>query len=319
MRLGEAEPVTLDYGSAADPAGKLLGNLSGAAEADGLLWTVSDEGRSIECLTPHGAGYALLRSIPLGSLFPDLPSGEADLESMAVCGPELWVCGSHTRVRRATEAQDVLDARFRKRPSRHMLARLRLDDGHLARDPAPRSLPYTGPGSLRRHLSGNPFLGPFVHLPSKEGGLDVEGIVPWGRRVLLGLRGPVLDGIAAVVSVRLLDGFEIDPEGTRLHLLNLGGRGVRDLAVSGADVLVLAGPMGAAPGPYSVYRWRPERGTRVVQPDDVHHWPLAMVGKPEGLCLLIRDSRPGLLVLHDSPDGARLNGSCYKADWHPFT
>jgi len=42
------------------------------------------------------------------------------------------------------------------------------------------------------------------------------------------------------------------------HFLNLEGLAVRDLAhFDRHEILVLAGPVGEAPGPFALFRWRP--------------------------------------------------------------
>jgi hypothetical protein len=58
-------------------------------------------------------------------------------------------------------------------------------------------------GGLARWLRKDPHLAPFLKVPTKENGLDVEGIAVRGERVWLGLRGPVLDGQAVVLDLAL--------------------------------------------------------------------------------------------------------------------
>ena len=98
-------------------------------------------------------------------------------------------------------------------------------------------------------LRGNAFLGPYVGLPSKENGLDVEGLAVSGDYVVLGLRGPVLGSHAFIVVLLLPhngDGVlipkNIDSKPYRLHALFLGGLGIRDLLFDGNRLLILAGP-----------------------------------------------------------------------------
>jgi Protein of unknown function (DUF3616) len=197
----------LDYRDAArDP--KLLHNLSAVAVAGRFLWTASDEGRSLECLEPDGDGYRLRRQYRLDSLFPDLPGkksdDEADVEALAVDGDSLWICGSHCWVRKKTESPSLLSDEIVERPSRHLLGRVKLvDDGGRIADFG-EVLSFTGRGSLREALAKNKFLGPFLELPSKENGLDIEGtaVGPDGR-LLFGLRGPLFDSFAVVVSAEI--------------------------------------------------------------------------------------------------------------------
>ncbi len=55
---------------------------------------------------------------------------------------------------------------------------------------------------LRDLLEDDEHLAPFLAIPGKDNGLDVEGIAVRGDRVLLGLRGPVLRGWALVLELR---------------------------------------------------------------------------------------------------------------------
>ena len=66
------------------------------------LWTVSDEGRTVEQLARSGpAGFRLKRQFRLDeSLDEPPPPGEADLEGIAIDAGRVWVCGSHARVRK---------------------------------------------------------------------------------------------------------------------------------------------------------------------------------------------------------------------------
>jgi hypothetical protein len=74
-------------------------------------------------------------------------------------------------------------------------------------------------------------------IPGKDNGLDTEGLAVNGRRLLLGLRGPLLRGwsalleIAAEASGGQLRLAPLDGSGTliRKHFLQLDGLGVRDL------------------------------------------------------------------------------------------
>jgi hypothetical protein len=105
-----------------------------------------------------------------------------------------------------------------------------------------QALPYTGRGSLRRHLARNAYIKPFAALPSKENGIDIEGMVVFRRRVLLGLRGPVIDSIAVVAEIAISPSFSIaKPHAT--HFVDLRGLGTRDLTRWKDRVLILAGPV----------------------------------------------------------------------------
>jgi hypothetical protein len=336
------ERITLDYLGAVTGNPKLLTNLSAVAAYGDYLWTASDEGRTVECLKRDGDGYRLHDQVKLDAIVDGLPNApdEADIESLSICGKELWICGSHCRVRtkpkqKPGDSEDVkrVVPHFRTRPSRHLLGRVRLkgDGGAVAKQAV--HLPFTKLGSLRELLGQNEFLDPFVRLPSKENGLDIEGLsVSPDNKAFLGLRGPLADSFAIVVEAK----FDADlklAEALALHFLDLGGLGVRDLAAYRDDILILAGPVSGLRSPFRIYRWHPLDKGREVQgagllypkPDAVHDNEVVRADMaradadehPEGICLLERGGRDGLLVLHDNPRGNRIVGSRYTADWIP--
>lgn len=310
------DKIALDY-AGAEGGDKLLGNLSGVVADGDRLWTVSDEGRTLECLSADGGGYRLKQQYLLDEVIAGLPGrpdgAELDLESIALDGQSLWIAGSHCRVRRSTNDPDVLSPQTRDRPSRHVLARFEIDGDRLG---AVDALPFTGHGSLRDVLKGDSYLGPFLELPSKENGLDIEGLAVRGRQVLLGCRGPLLDSQAVVIELSFDARFGID--GYALHFLDLDGLAVRDLSWRGGEVLVMAGPMDEAPGPFRLYAWSPGQAGPVEHPQRLLDFS-TQTEKPEGVCPLQRDGRDGLLVLYDSPDRQRVKGHRYDADWMAFS
>jgi hypothetical protein len=102
MRFEADQQITLDYGKAATPL--LLENLSGVAACGDFLWSVSDEGRTVECLKRDGNSFILHDQIVLDDLIPDIPGrdkdAELDLESIDITDRVMWLCGSHCRVRK---------------------------------------------------------------------------------------------------------------------------------------------------------------------------------------------------------------------------
>ena len=103
---------------------------------------------------------------------------------------------------------------------------------------------------LTRLLEDDPHVGPFLAIPGKDNGFDIEGLALDGRRLLLGLRGPVLRGWTRLLELAIEPAGDwlrlapLDGEGTMLrkHFLQLGGLGVRDLHFAGVDLYILAGP-----------------------------------------------------------------------------
>ena len=262
-------------------------NLS-AVRVDGpVLWIAGDETATVERLVADDpaqpAEYAGEQSYRLAD-FIDLPGTdadeEADVEGLARTGHFLWAVGSHSLRRKQIKAHHAGDkalrrlSRVRGQDNRQILLRLPVTEvGGL---PTPvreivvdgvthRAAQLDRRDGLRTLLRHDEHLGPFLAIPGKDNGLDIEGIAVSGERVYLGLRGPVLRGWAFVLELRpFVDPAE--PERLRLrtfgdglayrkHVLRLAGLGVQDLCPHGEDLLVLAGPTMDLDGPVHVFRW----------------------------------------------------------------
>ncbi|RWP54411.1 DUF3616 domain-containing protein, partial [Mesorhizobium sp.] len=258
MAKNPAQRVRLDYAAAASK--DLLQNLSGVAADGRFLWTVSDEGRTFERLEAQGEAYELSCQYRIDELIADWPGAqegkggaELDLEAVDFAQGALWLCGSHCHVRLASDDddKDLLRSKIRARPSRHLLARIALKD-NASRLGKVKVAPRKGVGSIRGVLAGDAYLKPFLDLPSKENGLDIEGLVVTENEVLLGLRGPRLDNSAVVVHLRLNKGLVV--KSYRLSFLDLGSLAIRDLSRNGSVIFIIAGPVGDAMEPFRLYR-----------------------------------------------------------------
>ncbi|CAM02777.1 uncharacterized protein DUF3616 [Saccharopolyspora erythraea NRRL 2338] len=325
--------VALRFAPGAVEAGTHV-NLS-AVRTDGEhLWIAGDETATVERLTCDSpqrpvvytdhVEFALADVVAL----PGEADEEVDVEGLALNGPYLWAVGSHSRRRKRVKSNHS-DRKAAKRlaavtdePSRRVLARIALSD-HVPAGATPeghRSAALSGPG-LVDLLDEDEHLAPFLAIPGKDNGLDVEGIAvagePGAERVFLGLRGPVLRGWAVVLQVAPReDGDELrlaPVEGKQRylkHFLDLDGLGIRDLCPQGDDLLVLAGPSMDLDGPVRVYRW--PGAARIEAPDVVHRDELRReIDLPygegddhaEGIALLPSGE---LLVVYDSPARSRL-------------
>ncbi|MGQ0575801.1 MAG: DUF3616 domain-containing protein [Pseudonocardia sp.] len=321
-------------------------NLSAVRTEGRHLWLAGDETATIERLTLDSPAAPTVgddqRSFALDALvdLPGPPEQEADIEGIARSGDWLWAVGSHSLVRRRAKAQHddakVFRrlARVRREANRFVIARLAVETGAdgvpaLVRTAADgrRSALVGGAGAenLADLLVDDEHLAPFLAIPSKDNGLDVEGLAVHGDALYVGLRGPVLRGWAVVLELapetdpadpgRLRLGPLPDGARYRKHLLDLGGLGVRDLCPDGEDLLVLAGPSMALSGPVRVYRWhgaaraetsRVVRGAELTPVGELAHG----VGEDhaEGIALLATgvDGAPAqLLVVYDSPGAGR--------------
>jgi hypothetical protein len=313
-------------------------NLS-AVRSDGpCLWIAGDEAATVERLTALGDGYGAHVSFPLAGVLalPGGPQDEVDVEGLAQQRPYLWVVGSHSRRRKRIKSKHDDQKSVRRlaqvsdEPSRRVVARLVVTDGPDGRPTIVPEAPggHTSailPGGISAVLGDDEHLAPFLAVPGKDNGFDVEGIAVHqdshyrGDSLYLGLRGPVLRGWAVVLAVRPRDGtrpgeLELAPvdgaQRYRKYFLDLGGLGVRDLCPDGGDLLVLAGPSMDLDGPVRVYRWRDALAgdpPQVVREQALSRELELPYGEgndhAEGIALL-----PGrrLLVVYDSPAPDRL-------------
>ena len=198
----------------------------------------------------------------------------------------LWVIGSHSLKRKKADAGKTAAENMTRLadvtpdPNRFTLGRVPLKKRGADFEPVARVGTLTAArlegddrsNLLTNALARDPHIGPFVPrlsqegrlvgIPSKDNGLDVEGLAVSGNRVFLGLRGPVLRGWAVVIELHVEEsgtsvlGLEaLGGPMYRKHFLQLGGLGVRDLAIDGQDLYVLAGPTMDLDGPVFIYRW----------------------------------------------------------------
>jgi hypothetical protein len=322
-------------------------NLSAVRSDGAVLWVAGDETATVERLVAEdGGGWGRQTSFALAELvhLPGPAEEEADVEGLARDGGFLWAVGSHSlrrkQIKGKHDGDKALDrlATVEGQANRQVLLRLPLEDVDGLPQPV-RALEMDGVvqraasfGSrgkdLRDLLEDDEHLAPFLPIPGKDNGLDVEGIAVREHRVLLGLRGPVLRGWAFVLEVRpYVD--EDEPDRLRLHelddgrryrkhVLDLAGLGVRDLCPQGDDLLVLAGPTMDLDGPVHVFRWHGAMSVdapTVVRGDALTRELDLPYGEgtdhAEGIGLLDDGS---LLVVYDSPSPERLQDGAVLAD-----
>ena len=328
-------------------------NLSGAAFSGDCLWVVGDEACGIDRLRrldPSGAEPLRFGdgvSFPLADLL-DLPGAadeEADLEGMAVANGYLWVVGSHG-LKRKNAKVDRDDAENAERLAKVTLDRNRCllaclpiemgDDGKpcLVREAkdgrrARRLKGDAESNLLTRALADDPHLGPYLSIPGKDNGFDIEGLVVDGNRLLLGLRGPVLRGWSAVLEIALETRGEhlrlVPPNDggslIRKHFLQLEGLGIRDLHFSGDDLYILAGPTMVLDGDIRVFKWPNAKSLLAANHEPVRFQSTLqeMLSLPHGhgsnraeaLCELppeVTSHSPRWLVLYDAPGLDRKDG-----------
>ena len=344
-----ANAVRLEFA----PGSLVQTNLSGAAFSGDWLWVAGDEACGIDRLRRlDPVGRELLRfgearDFPLAHLL-DLPGTaeeEADLEGMAVSDGYLWVVGSHG-LKRKNARPDRDHAANGKR-----LAKLALDGNRrllacLPIEPDDKGVPclvrqaQDGRRALRlkgdsqtnlltRALADDPHFGPYMAIPGKDNGFDIEGLAVDGRRLLLGLRGPVLRGWSALLEIEVeargdqLRLVPLDDTGTllRKHFLQLDGLGIRDLHFSGDDLYILAGPTMVLNGEIRVFKWPLARTAMKANREPVR-FETALTesvslphgrgtNRAEAICDLppsMAGSKPRWLVLYNAPGADRRDG-----------
>ena len=351
---------------------ELRDGLSVALRMGRTLWLANDETVSLERLTlseKDSTGrssftrdhkqFALHDFLPLplpshGETLDDI--NEADIEGLAYDDKYLWLTGSHSLRRKQPKPDDGVKKAHKRlcsvdaQGNRYLLARIPVtqQDGEhvLLKQTGAKGKQCTA-AMLRGDKDGNELtallkedkhFGPFLAIPGKDNGFDIEGIAVAGKHLLLGLRGPVLRGWAAIIEVALVDDKEagwmklapVDTDGQMLrkHFLDLGGLGIRDLCVQGKDLLILAGPTMDLDGPVYVYRWvggaLPAKET-VMHADQLERVLTLPYGHgvdhPEGMTLFSDEqaSEEGLMVVYDAASASRQIGdSIIVADVFPL-
>ena len=358
--------VLLEFNPVRDDLGKgkeLRDGLSVALQIGDTLWVANDESVSLERLTlsrecKHGRQHKQFPLADYVRLPVAPPKDPADLEEVDVegldCGSGyLWLVGSHSLKRKdpasANGARKVRKqlAKVRASGNRFLLARIpivkRSGTYTLAKEAVERGRKRTA-AQLRGGAKGNELtgalradkhLGPFLATPGKDNGFDIEGLAVAGKRVFLGLRGPVLHGWAVILEVEpaqdpsrssILGLNPIGPKKRRYrkHLLELGGLGIRELCAQGRDLLILAGPTMELDGPVTLFRWRggaKPKGASVVPAEELKRVLEVPYGKgvdhAEGLTLFSRNggAARSILVVYDSASRSRQRGkSAVAAD-----
>lgn len=351
QHVRHANAVRLEFA----PEALVHTNLSGAAFTGEWLWVAGDEAAGLDRLqhlAPVGAEqhrFGQVRSFALHALLdlPGAPDDEADLEGMAVHEGHLWVVGSHGLKRKNAKAGRA-DGDNAKRlaklsldGNRRLLAQIPLEEGP---DGAPCLVRRAADGRTARRLKGDArdneltrlladddHFGPYLAIPGKDNGFDIEGLAVCGERLLLGLRGPVLRGWSALIEIAVVaDGphlrlAPLDARGTRVrkHFMELEGLGVRDLHWSDDSLYLLAGPTMVLDGDIRVFRWTGARQALGANTEPVRFWPadtftesVALphgrgTNRAEAICDLpatLAGGGPSWLVLYDAPGPDRRDG-----------
>jgi Protein of unknown function (DUF3616) len=285
-------------------------NISGIALHDDFLILGSDEEAALQVLNKSGQNTFL--SDKAQRIVLDNSEKEVDIEGIAAGKKYIYVIGSHSRKRlqvleeKSSKKNHKRLAKIKIEPNREQLFRLELDvEGQLVTGSF-KSL------SLRDIIANHPVLSLFQSIPSKENGIDIEGIAVNEKtnEIYLGFRGPVLRGNFTPVLVLTLDDGKFKQKKLKreLRYVNIGGRGIRGLTRTGDQFLILGGPVGDEPTPYYLYSWdgkdmvpgkdRPKTSTHIKQLCEI---PLPnSSAKAEGIEFLQqKEGKVHVLIVYD--------------------
>ncbi|MBC8130995.1 MAG: DUF3616 domain-containing protein [Rhizobiaceae bacterium] len=331
-----------DQHEGSDP---IYDNVSAIAVSGTTIFCSCDENATIERLvydpaTGTASGHS---SFALSHLFDlvDGEEGEIDIEGLSVSDGYLWICGSHA-LKRAKIKEGIEDlARIKWDANRGFLGRIALtalerlmgksEAAILASAPAHREHAAMlkmreGPDSvIRKLLAKDPIIGAYVGLPSKENGFDIEGLSVFGDAVLLGLRGPVINGYAVIVRIkvevtkkgalklaRLADGSRYS-----LQVIDLNGQGIRELKWSEGRLMLLSGAttkLEALQSVFTIDDYSPDRPfydagsvSRVLD-----FPPIRGADHAEGMGIIDDGGTPRLLVVYDAPHQRRIDHAAHR-------
>ena len=238
--------------------GKAARDLSGIACAAGQsvrhCLVIDDEGDSAQWATLEGTSFVAGDPVQLVGeseadvtfgTRPDVdcPSGdgefgELDGEGVAFAAPYYYVVGSHGCSRKKGEF----------RASSFILARLSNDRQSRV------ETTFRLAGVLRHATIVNAHFGKDLN---GDNGLNIEGLAVQGDQLIVGLRGPSVDGRAFLVRTEIgplfAKGDEPAPSSTTIPIAVPEGTGIRDLAsLADGRLLLLLGPAQDQDLPYSL-------------------------------------------------------------------
>jgi hypothetical protein len=226
--------------------GKAARDLSGIACAPGQsvrrCLVIDDEGDSAQWATLDGMSLVAGDPIPLlGNSESevtfgmrqdvDCPHGrgefgELDGEAVAFAAPYYYVVGSHGCSRKKGEfrASSFILARLSNEHQGSVETTFRLSD------------------VLRRASTVSAYFGKDL---ADDNGLNIEGVAVQGDQIIVGLRGPSVDGRAFLVRTEIgplfTKGDGSEPSSTTIPIIVPEGTGIRDLATLGRPLAPVAG------------------------------------------------------------------------------
>ncbi|MDQ6978797.1 MAG: DUF3616 domain-containing protein [Mariprofundaceae bacterium] len=271
-------------------------DVSGIARLGSSLLVVSDEAseHNENVLQVLNAKHELTATIPL------LTGDEVDLEGLAVEGRTVYAIGSHSSKRKRIKAdksyrknlKSYRDDAIKDEAGRDFVFRVRFDK-HGA-------VVNTAQISLHDVIQNSPVLTTFSRIPSKENGVDIEGLAVRDGWLYAGFRGPVFRGNRVPV---LRFNFDHPTQDAQLLFVTLGGRGIRGITEVSDGFLLLAGPVGDGDGSYRIYHWD---GNDTTPGKKRHGMPWGQVQLLGELVVPVGQKAEGVTLMQESPQTYQL-------------
>ena len=252
---------------------------------DGCLWLGSDEFLGVERLLPQeSCVFANHQHFSLKDIF-ELPDDEdeIDIEGLDYSEGYIWVIGSHSTKRKKPKQKSPEDdlerlTIIKSELNRYLLARIPVVNQELVKKSKSTNESEEPLFAARLEINDqyNPLIEVLRHddhigemistrLPSKENGLDIEGVAVKGNRIFLGLRGPVIRGLGIILELEVTANpngiLQLNPLGSSgqlyyKHLVDLDGLGIRELCFDGDDLMILSGPTMDVDGFQKLFRFQ---------------------------------------------------------------
>jgi Protein of unknown function (DUF3616) len=238
---------------------------------DEIFWMAVSEDR-----TQNGP----IKSIQLGV-------SVIDLEGITTDGPYFYVVGSQSKSKGGDLAGLV---RFRFNSERQSIEGVEAISG------------------LKKFLADNVAeLNGMSDKKYSEGGINVEGIAwdPKSKRLLLGLRSPVVDGNALIVPLRLRDPLgafsqeNLMVEDSKSIKLPLGGAGIRSIEYDesrNAFAIITGAAANAEKADFKLWEWNGDAANPTLRETDTFDRKL----KPEGITRVTANGREFTFIVFDT-------------------
>ena len=232
-------------------------NISGIALPYGFMALATDESNQLQILKPSAKNHWQNHSTITLSNTPD----ELDIEALAWQEPYLYALGSHSAKRKKIKSNKSQKENIKRlsqtslEPARQQLFRI-----ELTKNAEVKEIEIL---SLQEIFTHDAVLKSFVGIPSKENGIDLEGLsIDEKGRLLIGFRGPVLRGnLTPVLRIKLAkNGFKV--KSSKWLFVETIGTGIRGMSEidSGKQQLILTGAVGDQPLPYQLSIWNGNNG-----------------------------------------------------------